>query len=97
MSREEPVVYKIVKRLIDDGTLDELVMGVIEGSLDSAFEELEALSNKAYLQAHHWQDYADNLQFARASLVVLRYYSTDSYEAEQRRVSGYSLKLEEFY
>lgn len=97
MNREEGVVYKIVQRLIDDGTLDELVLGVLEGSLEAAFEELETLSNKAYLQAHHWQDYADNLQFARASLVVLRYYSTDGYEVEQRRVSGYSLKLEEFY
>jgi hypothetical protein len=97
MNREEGTVYKIVKRLIDDGTLDELVMGVLEGSLEAAFEELEALSKKTFLQAHHWQDYADNLQFARASLVVLRYYSVDGYEAEQRRVSGYSLKLEEFY
>lgn len=95
--KEEDVIGVIVKKLIDNGAIDELVVATLESALDTAFWDLEHLCNKEYLQAHHWQDYADNLQFAHSCIKVLRYFSLNEYTEEQVKANQYSLKIEELY
>lgn len=97
MLKEREVLTNIVDKLINTGAMDELVLAVLEDALETSFEELERLSAKKYLEAHHWQDYADNLQFVHSCIKVLRYFSVDYYDAEQVKANEYSLKLEEIY
>jgi hypothetical protein len=97
MTKEKDVVSSIVEKLINNGAMDEIVLAVLESSLETNFEELEKLSNRKYLEAHHWQDYADCLQYAHACLKVLRHFSVSNYEEEQVRANRYSIKIEELY
>lgn len=97
MSDLNKIISSIVKRLIDNGTMDELVVAVLEDALESNFEELEKLTQRKYLEAHHWQDYADCITFVQGCLKVLRYFTVDNYEAEQVKANNYSLKLMELY
>jgi hypothetical protein len=95
MSREQETLTGIVKSLIDNGAMDQIVIAVLEDALETALEDLDKLSRKEYLQAHQWQDYADSLQFSHACIKVLRYFSLDGYESEQYRVDEFSLLLQE--
>lgn len=95
MSRERDTLTGIVKSLINNGTMDQIVIAVLEDALEAALMDLDRLSKKEYLQAHQWQDYADNLQFSHACIKVLRYFSLDGYESEQSRVDEFSLLLQE--
>ena len=95
MNREPEVVAQIVEKIINNGVLDELVVASLENALDLAFEDLERLSNKKYLEAHHWQDYAENLQFAHSCIKVLRWFTCVMYDQEQVKANQYSLKIEE--
>jgi hypothetical protein len=97
MTREKDAVASIVEKLIDNGAMDEIVLAVLESSLETNFEELEKLSQRKYLEAHHWQDYADCLQYAHSCIKVLRCFSVDYYTEEQVRANEYSLKIEELY
>lgn len=97
MSDLNKITSSIVKRLIDNGTMDELVVAVLEDALDTNFQDLEKLSQRKYLEAHHWQDYADCITFAQACIKVLRYFTVDNYEAEQVKANQYSMKLVELY
>jgi hypothetical protein len=97
MNREPEVVAQIVEKIINNGVLDELVVASLENALDLAFEDLERLSNKKYLEAHHWQDYAENLQFAHSCIKVLRWFTCVMYDQEQVKANQYSLKIEELY
>lgn len=95
MTREHEVLTSLVKSLIDNGTLDQIVIAVLEDALDSAFQEMGKICQRKYLEAHHWQDYADSLQFAHACIKVLRYFSLDGYEKEDQIAKEYSLCIEE--
>lgn len=97
MNREPEVVAQIVEKIINNGVLDELVVASLENALDLAFEDLERLSNKKYLEAHHWQDYAENLQFAHSCIKVLRWFTCVMYDQEQVKANQYSLKIEELH
>ena len=95
MTKEHEVLTKLVKSMIDNGTLDQIVIAVLEDSLDSAFQDMGRICQRKYLEAHHWQDYADSLQFAHACIKVLRYFSLDDYEKEGQIAKEYSLRIEE--
>jgi hypothetical protein len=97
MTREKDVVASIVEKLINNGAMDEIVLAVLESSLETTFEELERLSQRKYLEAHHWQDYADCLQYVHSCIKVLRCFSVNDYTEEQVRANEYSLKIEELY
>lgn len=94
-SREAEVLTNLVKSMINNGTLDQIVVAVLEDSLDSAFEEMGKICQRKYLEAHHWQDYTDSLLYAHACIKVLRYFSLDSYEKEDKIAKEYSLRIEE--
>lgn len=97
MDREREAVETLVTSIINNGVIDELVVASLENALDSSFEELERLSKRKYLEAHHWQDYAENLQFAHSCIKVLRWFSINHYDQEQVKANQYSLKLQEIY
>lgn len=97
MTREREAVETLISSIINNGVLDDLVVAALETSLDSAFDELEHLSKKKYLEAHHWQDYAENLQYAHSCIKVLRWFSCDLYDEQQVKANRYSLQLEGIY
>lgn len=97
MDREREAVETLVASIINNGVIDDLVVAALENALDTAFEELERLSKRKYLEAHHWQDYAENLQFAHSCIKVLRSFSVSQYDQEQVKANQYSLKIEELY
>lgn len=97
MTREREAIETLIVSIINNGVIDDLVVAALETSLDSAFEELERLSKKKYLEAYHWQDYAENLQFAHSCIKILRWFSCDLYDEQQVKANQYSLKLEEIY
>ncbi len=94
MTKPRDILGDIVKNLVDNGTLDNIVVAVLEESLESAFEDLDRLHKLKYFEAYQWQDYVDNLQFANACILVLRHFSINHYEAEQVTANKYSLLLE---
>lgn len=94
--KEEDVVAAVVKKLIDNGAIDEIVVATLESALETVFWDLEALSQKRYLQAHQWQDLADGVEFSHAAITVLRFFSMNGYEAEYERALEYSMLLEKF-
>lgn len=95
MTKEKEVLTHLVKRLIDDGSVDTLVVAVLESSLEDALADLERLGEKKYLEAHHWQDFVDILSFANACLKVLRWFSLNRYDSEQLAVNKYTMKIQE--
>jgi len=95
ISKEEKLLGGIVKKLVDNGTLDDLVVAVLEGALEDALEDLDKLTKKPYMEAHHWMDYVNGIRFSRAAIRVLQYFSTHYYDKEQTLVDQYSLKVEE--
>lgn len=97
MTREREAIETLIVSIINNGVIDDLVVAALETSLDSAFEELERLSKKKYLEAYHWQDYAENLQFAHSCIKVLRWFSCDLYDEQQVKANRYSLQLEGIY
>jgi hypothetical protein len=96
MNKEEELLTDMVRKLIHNGVIDELVAAALESSLQTNFDELEALSKRRYLEAHHWQDYADCLTFSRACIQVLRYFTVNDYLTESKTLKEYSVKLEAF-
>jgi hypothetical protein len=97
MTKERDVAVKVVDKLICSGAMDELVAASLETILEDNFEELEKLSKKPYLEAHHWQDYADCLTVGNACVRLLQYLSTSRYDTEQQRLNEFSLKIQELY
>lgn len=95
MSKEEKLLGGIVKKLVDNGALDELVVAVLEGALEGALEDLDKLTKRPYMEAHHWMNYVDGIRFSRAAIRVLQYFSTNYYDKEQTLVDQYALKIEE--
>jgi inorganic pyrophosphatase len=96
MTREKEMLTGIVHKMIDNGVLDEIVAAVLESSLQDNLEDLEDLSKKQYLEAHHWQDYAECLSVGRALVRCLQYFTINNYEAETVKLNKYSLALETF-
>jgi hypothetical protein len=94
MRKEEELLGNIVKKLIHNGALDHLVAAVIEDSLGDCLESLEKLCQRKYLEAHHWQDYADALSAADAMIRVLQYFAGNLYIEEENKVHYYSQRLE---
>ena len=92
-AREEEAVFTIVKKMLDNGAIDELVIATLESALNTAFDELRNLESRPYLEPHHWQDWADSVEFAFAAIKVLQYFSTDQYESELEEALHYSKEL----
>jgi hypothetical protein len=97
MTKERDVATKVVDNLISSGALDEIVVGVLETVLEDNFAELEKLSKKKYLEAHHWQDYTDCLTTGRACVKLLQYFTTSRYDTETVRLNEFSIRLEEVF
>lgn len=95
MTKEKEALTHLVKRLLDDGSVDTLVVAVLESSLEDALADLERLSDKKYLEAHHCQDFVEGLSFANACLKVLRWFSLNRYDSEQLAVNKYTMKIQE--
>ena len=97
MNKEQQAVAKMVRTLISNGMLDELVVAAIEHAVDSCFYELEMLDHKPLLSTHQFQDYVDNIMFIRGAIRVLQYYTVNKYEALTTRVNKHSLRVENYY
>jgi hypothetical protein len=92
MSKEEAVVTKIVKSLIDNGAMDEFLVATLEAALEDNLADLERLSKKKTLQVHEFADYAHSIEFSKAAIKVLEYFSTNYYPLEEELVLEYEEK-----
>jgi hypothetical protein len=92
MSKEEAVVTKIVKSLINNGAMDEFLVATLEAALEDNLADLERLSKKKTLQVHEFADYAHNIEFSKAAIKVLQYFSTNFYRQEEDLVLEYEEK-----
>lgn len=79
MTKEDKAVEKIVRKIINNGTGDDLVAAVLETSLDSIVEDLVELTQKFPLEGYQAQDFSDHIENGRALVGALEYYTTDSY------------------
>ena len=85
VTKEDKAVEKIVRKIINNGTGDDLVAAVLETSLDSIVEDLVELTQKFPLEGYQAQDFSDHIENGRALVGALEYYTTDSY----RDISSY--------
>lgn len=89
------ILARVTKKLLDNGAMDEIAVAVLEEALETAFTDLDTLSEKHHFEAHHWQDYAYNLSFAHACIRVLRYFTVSDYCAEESKAIYFSNLMED--
>lgn len=88
---------KLTKGILESGLLEEVVVDVLEDNLRINFAELSRLSEKEYLGAGEHQDYISCLEFVRACITILDYFTINDYTEQQVEANRYSLKLEEWF
>lgn len=93
MEKDQKVLTSIVKRLIDNGTMDELILAALETDVEGAFAHLDTINPNGQM----FQDYVEVVSFIRAAIRVMQYYSTNKYEHLTVRVNQYSMKLDGVY
>lgn len=86
----------IIKTFVHSDVGDAIVVRSIRSSMDSAFSYLEDIERRS-MPEHLVQDYVDNILFIRGCLMVLQWYTVDSFDKELVRVNQHSLKLESLY
>lgn len=89
MNREP--LSKLVDNIYQSGLVDDLVAAELDYQIDSCFDGLIKIRERAdaegVLQSHHAEDFINCVQFVKAALVILRWYTTDNYEEEQRKIN----------
>ena len=89
MNREP--LSKLVDNIYRSGLVDDLVVAELEYQIDSCFDDLIKIRERAVaeglLRAHHAEDFINCVQFVKAAFVILRWYTTDNYEEEQSKVN----------
>lgn len=95
MTKEDKAIEKIVKKIINNGTGDDLVAAVLETSLDSIVEGLVELTQKFPLEGYQAQDFSDHIENGRALVGALEYYTTDSYSDISSYLNACELLLKE--
>jgi hypothetical protein len=82
---------KMVSRAYNLGVFDDLVAIELEYRVSSCFEDMNKIRELAAVEGAlsvHWtEDFVGCVQFVNAALVVLRWYTTGDYEAEQKKVN----------
>lgn len=94
MNKEEKAIHGIVSRIIRDGTMDGLIIASLERELEQCLLDLQKKCQKKYLEVHHWMDYQNSVEMARACIRVLQYYTTSRYETELEATDKFSLRVE---
>lgn len=94
MTKEKEVIGRIVTKWVESGAADEIVVAILETSLEDNLAELERLNQRKYLEAHHWQDYADCLTASKSMVRVLQYFTVNHYYEEENLVHYYAQRLE---
>ena len=79
MTKEESALQKVLKKMINNGTGDDLVVAVLGTSLDSIIESLVGLTRKFPLADFQMQDFLHNIEVGRAIITVLKYFTADGY------------------
>lgn len=93
MKKDEEILTSIVKSLIDNGTMDDLIVACLETEVESSFAYLDTISPNG----GRFQDYVENVAFIRAAIRVMQYYTMNKYEHLTVRVNQYSMKLDGVY
>ena len=94
MNKEEKAIHGIVSRIIRDGTMDGLIVASLERELEQCLIDLQKKCEKKSLEVHHWMSYQNSVEFARACIRILQYYTTSKYETELEATNKFSLKIE---
>ena len=87
----------ILNDLLNSDSFDELVIYRLNKSLDLQLEILEEMSYKykdGFKMATTWQNYADTLQYCRAIVKVLEWFTVNDYKDTIVTLNKYSLLLE---
>lgn len=91
MTKITKALNKLVDKATRYGLVDDLVAAELEYQIGSCFEDLIQIRERAgaegVLQSHHADDFIACVQFVKAALVVLRWYTTDKYKEEQKKVN----------
>lgn len=82
---------KMVSRAYSLGVFDILVTVELESQVSSCFEDLNKIRERAdaegVLQDHWAEDFIACVKFVNAALVVLRWYTTNDYEEDQKKIN----------
>ena len=92
INKEMQMITRIAEKLYDKGSLDEVLVVLLETALEDNLRTLQELSKKDALKVHEFQDYVDALDFSEAIIKVLRYFTTDQYSEEEVEVLEYADK-----
>lgn len=79
VDKKEVVLQKIIKGMINNGTGDDLVVAVLETSLDTITESLVSLTQEFPLADFQMQDFLENIEDGRAIITVLKYFTVGCY------------------
>ena len=88
----------ILNDLLNSDSFDELVIYRLNKSLDLQLEILEEMSYKykdGFKMATTWQNYVDTLQYSRALVKVLEWFTVNDYKDTIVTLNKYSLLLED--
>jgi hypothetical protein len=82
---------KMVSRAYNLGVFDDLVAIELEYQVSSCFEDLKKIRDlaaaKGVLENRWLEDFVACTQFVNAALVVLRWYTTEDYEEDQKKIN----------
>jgi hypothetical protein len=96
--QEVSAMTKIVNSMINNGLADELVVACLMSSMDSCFSHLKtATESSGILKPHQIDDIQDSVDCIRAAIVVLRHYTTDTYEEEAKMVNSLTITPEDYF
>ena len=79
MIKEELALEKIVKKMINNGTGDDLAVAVLKTSLDLVIEGLVSFTQKFPLDEYQKQDFLQDIKICRSFIEILIYYTGDWY------------------
>jgi hypothetical protein len=97
-SRETVAITKVVSNMLNNGVGDDLVVACLTDSMDTCFKHLRLLHlNSKDLKEYELQDLQDSVDFIRAAIVVLRHYTTDTYEEEAKMVNSLTITPEDYF
>jgi hypothetical protein len=92
---EKTAVFNLAARLWNSGVMDELIAAGLTASLENSLEFLQAMHLTPVLKKHEWEDYANNLKYARSLIGVLQNYTTSTWGHTLAALEIYEQRLKD--
>lgn len=85
---------EILNDLLNSESFDEIVVYRLKISLETSLEFLHELNEKQGWTPHQFEDYVENLRYARALVVVIEWFTIDDMVDATIELNKLSMRLD---